>query len=79
MNYSTGVNAELGNELTPIQVKNQPFVSWDNDPNSFYTLSFIGKDKKNKYVLIISILLFIIVISLFVTKIAMYRVVVNLQ
>uniref|UniRef100_A0A2S2QP17 Phosphatidylethanolamine-binding F40A3.3 n=1 Tax=Sipha flava TaxID=143950 RepID=A0A2S2QP17_9HEMI len=38
VNYLSGVKAELGNELTPTQVKDQPSVVWDAKPNSFYTL-----------------------------------------
>lgn len=57
--YPSGVKADLGNELTPTQVKDQPSVGWDADPNSFYTLCLTGtyiretvshyKNVKNKY------------------------------
>jgi len=39
----SGVKALLGNELTPTKVKDQPSVSWNADPNSFYTLCLTGK------------------------------------
>lgn len=52
MSFTSGVNADLGEELTPTQVKDQPSVSWDNQPNLFYTLSFIGKREKNENIII---------------------------
>ena len=32
----------LGNVLTPTQVKNIPSVKWEADPNKFYTLCMTG-------------------------------------
>lgn len=32
------VSTSLGNVLTPTQVKDQPTVEWDAEPNAFYTL-----------------------------------------
>lgn len=43
VNFPSGVKAELGNELTPTQVKDQPSVKWAAKPNSFYTLYLAGK------------------------------------
>jgi len=39
----SGAKALLGNELTTTNVKDQPSVSWNADPNSFYTLCLTGK------------------------------------
>jgi len=36
--FDSGVEAALGNTLTPTQVKNQPKVSWDAQDESLYTL-----------------------------------------
>lgn len=36
--YDSGVSANLGNELTPTQVKHIPKVTWNADPSAFYTL-----------------------------------------
>ena len=33
----------FGNVLTPTQVKDPPQVSWEADPNKFYTLIMTGK------------------------------------
>ncbi|XP_025425179.1 protein D3-like [Sipha flava] len=42
--FPSGVKAELGNELTPTQVKDQPTIRWDADPDSFYTLCMTDPD-----------------------------------
>jgi len=36
------LKAELGYELTPTQVKDQPSVRWNAEPYSFYTLCLTG-------------------------------------
>jgi len=36
------VSVDMGNELTPTQVKDEPTVSWFADPNDFYTLCMTG-------------------------------------
>lgn len=41
--YPSGVSVDVGNELTPTQVKDQPNVDWDADASSFYTLCMTGK------------------------------------
>ncbi|KAE9538666.1 hypothetical protein AGLY_005765 [Aphis glycines] len=42
--YPSGLKAELGNELTPTQVKDQPLVKWNAEPYSFYTLCLTDPD-----------------------------------
>ncbi|XP_013193283.2 protein D3 [Amyelois transitella] len=44
LSYPSGAVASLGNELTPTQVKDQPSVTYDADPNSYYTLVFTDPD-----------------------------------
>ncbi|XP_023947602.1 protein D3 isoform X2 [Bicyclus anynana] len=44
LNYPSGAKADLGNELTPTQVKDQPTVSFAADPGSYYTLIFTDPD-----------------------------------
>ena len=36
------MQVNLGNTLTPTQVKNAPKVSWDAEPDSLYTLAMTG-------------------------------------
>ncbi|CAI6347945.1 unnamed protein product [Macrosiphum euphorbiae] len=42
--YPSGLKAELGYELTPTQVKDQPSVRWNAEPYSFYTLCLTDPD-----------------------------------
>lgn len=42
--YDSGVEVELGNELTPTQVQNAPTVSWPAEDGSFYTLIMTDPD-----------------------------------
>lgn len=42
VSYPSGVSVEIGKELTPTQVKDQPTVDWDADNSSFYTLCMTG-------------------------------------
>ncbi|CAH0713924.1 unnamed protein product, partial [Brenthis ino] len=44
LTYPSGVVAQLGNELAPTNVKDQPNVSYEADPNSYYTLIFTDPD-----------------------------------
>lgn len=37
------MKAELGNELTPTQVKDKPSVRWNAESNSYYTLCLTGE------------------------------------
>lgn len=39
---TTGVDVNLGNVLTPTQVKHQPNVEWDAEEGAFYTLLMTG-------------------------------------
>uniref|UniRef100_A0A2H8TMS0 Phosphatidylethanolamine-binding F40A3.3 n=1 Tax=Melanaphis sacchari TaxID=742174 RepID=A0A2H8TMS0_9HEMI len=48
VNYTNGAKALLGNELKPIKVKDQPSVSWNADPNSFYTLCLVDPDAPSR-------------------------------
>lgn len=42
MTYPSGVSVDMGNKLTPTQVKDEPTVSWSADSNEFYTLCMTG-------------------------------------
>ncbi|XP_060524137.1 phosphatidylethanolamine-binding protein homolog F40A3.3-like [Cylas formicarius] len=46
--YPSGVSVNLGNELTPTQVKDVPSVSWKADPNAYYTLIFTDPDNRHR-------------------------------
>lgn len=43
ISYPSGVNVNLGNVLTPTQVKEQPKIEWDAEEGAFYTLLMTGK------------------------------------
>lgn len=47
--YPGGVTVELGKELTPTQVKDQPEVSFDAEDGSLYTLFLIDPDVPVEY------------------------------
>nr|XP_022908416.1 phosphatidylethanolamine-binding protein homolog F40A3.3-like [Onthophagus taurus] len=42
--FPSGAKANLGNMLTPTQVKDKPMVKWVADKNSFYTLCVSNPD-----------------------------------
>ena len=42
--YCTGVSVELGNEVTPTDMRCQPQVTWVADPWAYYTLVMIGEN-----------------------------------
>ncbi|XP_055714883.1 protein D3-like [Phlebotomus papatasi] len=42
--YPSGVKVNYGNELTPTEVKDVPYVSWKANPEDFYTLSLVDPD-----------------------------------
>lgn len=42
--YRSGVAVNLGNELTPIQVKDVPEVSWKAEKRAYYTLVMTNAD-----------------------------------
>ena len=44
INYPSGVSVDLGNELTPTQVKDEPQqVEWPVESGAYYTLCMTGK------------------------------------
>lgn len=47
--YPGGVNVELGKELTPTQVKDQPEVSFAGEEGSYYTLLLVDPDVPAEY------------------------------
>lgn len=46
--YAGGVKVELGKELTPTQVKDQPEVTWDADDYALYTLLMVDPDAPSR-------------------------------
>ncbi|CAH2051987.1 unnamed protein product, partial [Iphiclides podalirius] len=46
--YPSGVEVNEGNELTPTQVKDQPTVEWDAEPNAFYTVAMTDPDAPSR-------------------------------
>lgn len=46
--YPSGVEVNLGNELTPTQVKDLPTVEYTADPNKFYTLVMTDPDAPSR-------------------------------
>ncbi|RZC39023.1 PBP domain containing protein [Asbolus verrucosus] len=46
--YPDDKRVELGQELTPHDVKSQPSVKWDSDPDKFYTLLMIDPDAPSR-------------------------------
>ncbi|CAG9855298.1 unnamed protein product [Phyllotreta striolata] len=47
--YPSGASVELGNELTPTQVKDEPItVNWTADPNTFYTVAMVDPDAPSR-------------------------------
>ncbi|XP_021713238.1 protein D3 [Aedes aegypti] len=45
---SSGVHVNLGNELKPEQLQDQPTVSWDTEPGSLYTLTMTDPDAPSR-------------------------------
>lgn len=41
--HSSGVSVNLGNALKPSEVADQPDVTWESQPDSFYTLLMTGE------------------------------------
>ncbi len=41
--HASGVGVDLGNALKPSEVRNEPEVMWESQPDSFYTLLMTGK------------------------------------
>lgn len=50
VSYPSGVVVSEGNELTPTQVKDIPYVSWEANPDQFYTLAMTGEYPRYKTV-----------------------------
>lgn len=49
VNYPSGVTVNLGNELTPTQVKDIPFLKWDHDePGALYTVFMVDPDAPSR-------------------------------
>nr|CAD7573117.1 unnamed protein product [Timema californicum] len=46
--YSGSVKVNLGNEITPTQVKDVPTVDWNADSAAFYTLCFTDPDAPSR-------------------------------
>ncbi|XP_014250544.1 protein D3-like [Cimex lectularius] len=46
--YPGGLVVDFGNELTPTQVKDQPKVEWEADPDSLYTLCLTDPDAPSR-------------------------------
>lgn len=46
--YSSGVRADLGKELTPTQVKDKPVVKWTAKENTYYTLAMVDPDAPSR-------------------------------
>ncbi|XP_050353598.1 protein D3-like [Nymphalis io] len=46
--YPSGVEVNLGNELTPTQVKDVPLVTWAADPDSYYVLAMTDPDAPSR-------------------------------
>ncbi|XP_074114970.1 protein D2 isoform X2 [Cotesia typhae] len=46
--YANNVKVDLGNDLTPTQVKDPPTVHWDADSGSFYTLCMTDPDAPSR-------------------------------
>jgi hypothetical protein len=48
VSYSKGLKVDLGNILTPTQVKEQPTIEYDANPNDFYTLLMTDPDAPSR-------------------------------
>ncbi|KHJ93726.1 phosphatidylethanolamine-binding protein [Oesophagostomum dentatum] len=46
--YDSGVEASLGNVLTPTQVKNPPKLTWDTEPGALYTVILTDPDAPSR-------------------------------
>ncbi|KAJ8917431.1 hypothetical protein NQ315_005478 [Exocentrus adspersus] len=46
--YPGGVEVNFGGELTPTQVKDQPEVKWDADPEKYYVLAMVDPDAPSR-------------------------------
>lgn len=48
MLYPSGVSVNLGNELTPTQVKDKPQVTWNAEKDTYYTLVMTDLDASSR-------------------------------
>lgn len=48
VSYESGVSANLGNILTPTQVKDKPTVSWEAENGAYYTLLLVDPDAPSR-------------------------------
>lgn len=46
--YPSGAKVDLGNELTPTQVKDKPTVKWSYKDNSYYLLAMVDADAPSR-------------------------------
>ena len=46
--YGNGLDVNLGNELTPLSVKDQPSVEWPTQVGHYYTLIMLGPDAPSR-------------------------------
>ncbi|XP_037049415.1 protein D3-like [Bradysia coprophila] len=46
--YPSGASVNLGNELTPTEVKDKPTLKWDHDEDSFYTVILSDPDAPSR-------------------------------
>lgn len=50
VSYSSGLKLDIGSELTPTQVKDQPNVEYEGDNDAFYTLLLTDPDAPTRTV-----------------------------
>ncbi|KAH8311407.1 hypothetical protein KR044_006165, partial [Drosophila immigrans] len=48
VSFPSGVQVDLGKELTPTQVKDQPTISWDAEAGALYTLLMVDPDAPSR-------------------------------
>lgn len=48
INYPTGATVNLGNELSPTQVKDIPFLQWENEKDALYTVFMVDPDAPSR-------------------------------
>uniref|UniRef100_A0A0N5CFC6 Phosphatidylethanolamine-binding protein n=1 Tax=Strongyloides papillosus TaxID=174720 RepID=A0A0N5CFC6_STREA len=48
VSFNSGVSVNLGNKLTPRQVKDQPTIDYDADANALYTLAMTDPDAPSR-------------------------------
>ncbi|XP_068623268.1 protein D3-like isoform X2 [Battus philenor] len=46
--YPSGVEVNLGNELTPTQVKDEPTLTWDAESDALYTVAMTDPDAPSR-------------------------------